>query len=965
MANFFNYNTTSLIIKMADSEPVVAEKKVDAKQKKVSDEEELSVEDQELKDQLEMLVARLTGDQADLYLPALEQLKKFIRESTSSMTAVPKPLKFLRPFYPSMTQLEGSWDDANLLKQLYDVLSVLGMTYSQEDGEQYLRESLKYRLLSNVDESIADWGYEYLRHLSLEIGEEIDDRLESSKPKDDLLELSKIIVPYFLKHNAEAEAVDLLLELEEIELLPSFIDKSTYKRVCLYMISCAPLLPPPEDLSFLNTAYTIYLQNNKLPEALSLAIRLDDESLIKSVFDATDDELTQKQLGFILARHNSCFKLENEEVQKCIGNTHLSEYFKYLVGELNLLQPKVPEDIYKSHLETSIYATSSKLESAKQNLAASFVNGFLNAGYGDEKLITKERWVYKTRDEGMLSTVASLGLVNLWDVENGFQALDQYQYNDRKEAKAGAVLGMGVSTSGIRDEMDAAFYLLQEYIQNEEGVSDEVVTSAITGLGIAYSGSQNSSILDLLTPMVSDPNYSLEVQSLSALALGHVFVGTCNGEITDTILQALLEKESSDLTSKWIRFMSLGLGLLYMGKYDQVEDVLEAIDAIEHPISKSLRVLITICAYAGTGNVLEVQELLQMCTSKSAEDDDDDDEEDEEMQQEMVAAAAAAAGANGETPDVAEVLRQIQGGQTSATSKTITSEDVKTETGDDAAANEEEEESKSEEEDNTHQGFAVLGLALICMGEDIGQQMSLRHFEHLMHYGSPLIKMAVPLAMGLVSTSNPEIKVFETLSRYSHDQDLDVAYNAIFAMGLVGAGTNNARLAQLLRQLASYYINDQNGLFISRIAQGLVHLGKGTQTLSPFSIDKQNLSKVSLAGLLTVAVSLLEPTSMILGQHSSFLYYLTPAIKPRMLVTVDEELKPLKVNVRVGLAVDTVGAAGKPKTITGWVTHSTPVLLGHGEKAELEDDEYIALTSSLEGVVILKKNPDFVNVEKS
>ena len=30
------------------------------------------------------------------------------------------------------------------------------------------------------------------------------------------------------------------------------------------------------------------------------------------------------------------------------------------------------------------------------------------------------------------------------------------------------------------------------------------------------------------------------------------------------------------------------------------------------------------------------------------------------------------------------------------------------------------------------------------------------------------------------------------------------------------------------------------------------------------------------------------------------LYYLTPAIQPRMLVTFDEELSPLSVNVRVG-----------------------------------------------------------------
>ena len=83
-----------------------------------------------------------------------------------------------------------------------------------------------------------------------------------------------------------------------------------------------------------------------------------------------------------------------------------------------------------------------------------------------------------------------------------------------------------------------------------------------------------------------------------------------------------------------------------------------------------------------------------------------------------------------------------------------------------------------------------------------------------------------------------------------------------------------------------------------------------------------------------------------------------------MLITVDESLEPIKVNVRVGQAVDVVGQAGKPKTITGWVTQSTPVLLNYGERAELENtDEWISLASSLEGVVILKKNPEYMEVE--
>src|SRR5690349_9873983 len=88
-----------------------------------------------------------------------------------------------------------------------------------------------------------------------------------------------------------------------------------------------------------------------------------------------------------------------------------------------------------------------------------------------------------------------------------------------------------------------------------------------------------------------------------------------------------------------------------------------------------------------------------------------------------------------------------------------------------------------------------------------------------MHYGEPVIRRSVPLALGLLCASNPLLSVLDTLSKYSHDSDSEVAINAIFAMGLVGAGTNNARLAQMLRQLASYYYKDPNSLFMVRVAQ--------------------------------------------------------------------------------------------------------------------------------------------------
>ena len=48
-----------------------------------------------------------------LYIPALDAIKDFIKTSTSSMTAVPKPLKFLMPHYADLTATYEEWPIGN------------------------------------------------------------------------------------------------------------------------------------------------------------------------------------------------------------------------------------------------------------------------------------------------------------------------------------------------------------------------------------------------------------------------------------------------------------------------------------------------------------------------------------------------------------------------------------------------------------------------------------------------------------------------------------------------------------------------------------------------------------------------------------------------------------------------------------------------------------------------------------
>ena len=114
-------------------------------------------------------------------------------------------------------------------------------------------------------------------------------------------------------------------------------------------------------------------------------------------------------------------------------------------------------------------------------------------------------------------------------------------------------------------------------------------------------------------------------------------------------------------------------------------------------------------------------------------------------------------------------------------------------------------EHKKDDKESIHQIAAVIGVALIAFGEDIGTDMCLRTMNHLLQYGEPSIRKTVPLAMGLLRISHPDVNTLDLLNKLAYDTDADVSMSAIFAMGLVGAGTNNSKLAGNLRYLASYF----------------------------------------------------------------------------------------------------------------------------------------------------------------
>ncbi|CDJ38130.1 26S proteasome non-ATPase regulatory subunit 2, putative [Eimeria tenella] len=1044
--------------------------------KKAKGTEEMTEDDKKIQENIDLLVERTCDSDLEIVALALETLSRELKAATSSMTSVPKPLKFLMPHIDRLVDRYKQLPDGTNLKR--DFAMVLSVTCTTSGDSRRL--SLHFCLEAECKD-VTSWGYEYLRNLSGQIagafaelqlqeavtgteqqnaaggtdgrasaasGEavEMDGPAPSEqqlngvtkevdtqeKPvsglasvvvplptAEQLLQLVEEIVPYYMQHNAEVDAIDLLTEVEKPQSLLPLLDTNNYQRVVAYLLSLSNYAASPEESVKLQmVAFDALMQQQQHFDAMRVALRLGDRALVDKVVKDCKDSLVQQQLALLLCRQRVDVEFEDEKLQRLVSGSKTSPFFRFLAKELDVLEPKEPEDVFKRHLEDphGRRARLAGLESAQQNLASSFVNAFVNCGFGTDKLMTTDgnSWLFKNKDRGLLSTTASLGALCLWNVDEALQHLDKHQYSSDVNVKAGALLGFGVSSCNVRHECDAALALLKDHLEATEMTAETPLlkAAAAIGLGCAYAGSCREDVLELLTLAILDGSLPLECSAFASLSLGLCFVGSASADAAEAILTALMDRctAAKAMDSPLGHFLSVGLGLVFLGTRDAAEGALCAVAALPHAaFSAAATRIIEGLAAAGSGDVLKVQRMLGVCAEsrpdghwRQKQKELNNEQHPEEATTGDAAAANGTAAPGVDSAAGSAVGRAATVGSSSESTSGATNTTSTTTVDDD-----------EDHPDDTDQAVAVLNIALIAFAEEMGAEMSLRLYDHILQYADAHMKRAVPLAVALQHPSNPKPQLIDLLSKLSHDADPDTALNAIFAMGILGAGTNHSRIASLLRQLASYYGKDPSALFVVRLSQGLLYLGKGLLHLGALHSDRQVICRVALGALAIISYSALLMRHTILGKFHFILYYLFPAVQPRWLVTVaervegvgsdekpdpalktegpavvqdeaeaagidaametdgamtdktptmegDEDLRMLPIPVRVGEAVDVVAQVGRqPKTITGFQTHTSPVLLNFSERAELATDEYLPVARVLEGIVLLRKNPEY------
>ena len=835
----------------------------------------------------------------DLRINSYNMLKHEITTSTSSMTSIPRPLKFIRTHFTEIKNfyekfIPATEKDKTYKLMLSDLISVILTVVSEKDEEGNELTILSY-VLSGTRKDITSWGIEYVRSLCSDIGQEYNIRLEKGEPINELIDLVKMFAPYLIKQHCESDAIDLLIEVESLDEIKNFINENNYKKVCLYLLSIANYSADTDEYrNILELVYNIYFDKfGQYIDAMRVAIKIGNILYIKQTFIKCKDLLTKMQLGFILAQEgifldeeDTKIKIDNKIID-IMRNYKLTEYFKVLAKTLELLEPKHPEDVFKSHLEDKKSQNTKKLESYKINMAYSIASSFINAGYGTEVLLSKKDsdWIYKNKEEGIQCLIAGMGLVNVWDYLEGPNKVYELAGNKEQDTfkRSGRNIGLGLSLCGIKEENDLAIAVLLEEILDK---NINIKISALFGLGLAACGTQNDKLFDPIREALQDFSYGFEVSAFASLTLGLIFIGSSNEDVFNDLFSILLSRNENAkgklFENPFFVIYILGIGLLCLGKQTNNDFMIETLVTIEE-FSKEMRdymkTMLISFSYAGSGNVSKVQELMQIIA-------------------------------------------------------------------------------KSNEEINPKvQSIAVIGCSLIAIGEEVGTEMLSRSFNHFLQFGDINIKKTVSLAIALLNLSNPKVQVIDSLTKFCYDTDKTVSMNAIYSMGLVSSGSNHSRVGGLLRSLAAYYAEDSNPLFMVRIAQGLLHLGKGLISLDPIYSHKLLINNRALAGILITLFSFTETENLICGKHQFLLYSLALAMKPKLVITVDKNLKPVDdVQLMVGQAVDIVGQTGNPRTISGFQIHNSPAVINTGERCEINGEDIKTYSDVLEGVIIIEDN---------
>lgn len=240
------------------------------------------------------------------------------------------------------------------------------------------------------------------------------------------------------------------------------------------------------------------------------------------------------------------------------------------------------------------------------------------------------------------------------------------------------------------------------------------------------------------------------------------------------------------------------------------------------------------------------------------------------------------------------------------------------------------------------ESLGLISSCVVGLGDNIATSLIDRICNSSLLLDSPHLKNIFPLCFALLYPSNPKSEVIDVLEKSLFSGEADS--NSLISLGIVGAGTRSSRILRILETNYNNIYKDQRSTSSLIISQGLINMGKGLFTLSPFYYDRNIISDRSVIGLMSTVFLFIDQS--LFPDFSYLCYALSSSISSKYVTGVEGMC-------RVGKPVDVVGLTGKPNKLSGSVVHSLPVILNAGERAEIETE---VVTAFIEDVLVAKKN---------
>jgi 26S proteasome regulatory subunit N1 len=73
-------------------------------------------------------------------------------------------------------------------------------------------------------------------------------RLNNGEPTADLAAITDKIIPYFIASNAEHDAIDLLLNVDKLEDIKTYVNQSNFSKVQMYLASMCGYCTDQDEL---------------------------------------------------------------------------------------------------------------------------------------------------------------------------------------------------------------------------------------------------------------------------------------------------------------------------------------------------------------------------------------------------------------------------------------------------------------------------------------------------------------------------------------------------------------------------------------------------------------------------------------------------------------------------------------------------------------------------------------------